>query len=259
MLQRIATALISIPVILGLLYMGGTYTQLLVIVLVFIGLFEFGQLAPKPVFWDVLWLFGLSYPLLVFTRPLDDSGIYWGLAMMLYYLTRGTFAKRPAILANSHHLLGVIYVSCLYTFIWLVRDTFGFPWMMFAVIVTWVSDTGAYFIGSRFGRHKLAPIISPNKSIEGALGGLAASVVVGAAYSGLGFIAMHWVPAAVLGLGLSAAGQMGDLAESAVKREQAVKDSGSLLPGHGGILDRFDSLAFAVPVLYIFLHLYFRQ
>ncbi len=258
MLKRVATAVLSIPVVLLLLYLGGVYTKFLVLVLIAIGLAEFGALAPKPVFWDVLVFFGFSFPLLMFMQVGADVLMFWGLGFTLYYLVRAAFAKTPAVIRCSYHVVGVLYISCLYSFIWLVRHDFGFFWLMFAIIVTWLSDTGAYLVGTRFGRRKLAPVISPNKSVEGALGALGAAAAVGAIYAGFGLVPVNIWVGALLGMGISFVGQVGDLAESALKREQQIKDSGTLLPGHGGILDRFDSLAFAVPALYVILLVFFR-
>lgn len=133
-------------------------------------------------------------------------------------------------------------------------------WLLFASAVNWVGDTFAYFTGKAIGRHKLAPSVSPGKSWEGTFGSIASSVV-------LGPLLLHWgfpkldlpavaiVPAVVLSLVANVAGQLGDLAESAIKRGAGVKDSGSSLPGHGGWLDRVDSSLFSIPVVYWLIQL----
>ena len=122
----------------------------------------------------------------------------------------------------------------------------GLAWVLTVVLAIWVGDSVALFAGRAFGSRKLAPMISPNKSQEGALGGLVASMAVGAVSFqgfGLGDWKMGLIAGAVIGL----AGQIGDLAESVLKRQAGVKDSGSVVPGHGGILDRIDALLFAFP------------
>ena len=122
----------------------------------------------------------------------------------------------------------------------------GLAWVLTVVLAIWVGDSVALFAGRRFGRLKLAPTISPNKSREGAFGGIIASMVVGAVSFqtfGLG----DWWVGLVAGAAIGLAGQIGDLAESVLKRQAGVKDSGSVVPGHGGILDRIDSLLFALP------------
>jgi phosphatidate cytidylyltransferase len=122
--------------------------------------------------------------------------------------------------------------------------------LLFSLVIVWVSDTVAYFVGRAIGKHPFAPLLSPKKTWEGAVGGLAGSLAVG-------FAVARWVnvPLPHL-LGMAAignvAGQVGDLLESAYKRSAGVKDSGSLLPGHGGVLDRIDALILAIPVVWYY-------
>jgi phosphatidate cytidylyltransferase len=122
----------------------------------------------------------------------------------------------------------------------------GLAWILTVVLATWVGDSVALFAGRTFGKRKLAPIISPNKSQEGAIGGILASMVVGAV-SFQGFGLSNWKLGLIAGAVIGLAGQIGDLAESVMKRQAGVKDSGSLVPGHGGVLDRIDALLFAFP------------
>jgi phosphatidate cytidylyltransferase len=124
----------------------------------------------------------------------------------------------------------------------------GLIYLLFALLVTWANDTMAYFIGSKFGKHKLCPNISPNKSVQGSLGGLAGGmicVIVIALIFKKPLLVM-----AIMGFLAVVAGQLGDLIESVIKRNAGVKDSGNFLPGHGGVLDRFDSLLLVAPVVY---------
>lgn len=123
-------------------------------------------------------------------------------------------------------------------------------WLMFALLLSWAGDTVAMYVGKAFGRHALAPRISPHKTVEGAIGSIAGALIAGGIY------AHYLIPATPLAIILplaiagNIAGQFGDLAESALKRRAGVKDSGSSLPGHGGWLDRIDSVLFTVPVIY---------
>jgi phosphatidate cytidylyltransferase len=134
--------------------------------------------------------------------------------------------------------------------------------LLFPLVLTWASDTAAYFGGRTFGRRKLIPSVSPGKTVEGAVWGVAGTVLAGAVY---GHLVLHsWIglPIGMLfgvlaGLLISPVAQLGDLAESLLKREAGVKDSGTLLPGHGGLLDRFDSLFFTIPVTYWLVELAF--
>lgn len=126
----------------------------------------------------------------------------------------------------------------------------GHHWLMFGLMVNWIGDTSAYYVGKNFGRHKMAPAISPGKSWEGAAASAVTGMIFGVIYLPLAIRGTSPLIAGALALAANIAGQVGDLAESAVKRGAGVKDSGGLLPGHGGMLDRVDSSMFALPVLY---------
>ncbi len=125
---------------------------------------------------------------------------------------------------------------------------------MFGIVITWVTDSVAYFIGIKFGKTPLAPAISPKKTREGSLGGILFAAIFAAVFALINEYSI--LPIVALGIFLSIIGQTGDLVESAMKRERVVKDSGKILPGHGGILDRFDSLLFVIPTLYLILKLF---
>jgi phosphatidate cytidylyltransferase len=130
-------------------------------------------------------------------------------------------------------------------------------WIFLLMAVVFAGDTSAYYVGSYWGRHKLSPAISPGKTIEGSAGGLAANLTVGAIGKALFFPGLSWSASILFFLAVGAAGQMGDLFESEMKRFSGIKDSGNILPGHGGILDRIDALLFASPVAYIFIRFIF--
>lgn len=123
----------------------------------------------------------------------------------------------------------------------------GMAWVLTVILVTWIADSAAYLVGRSMGRRKLAPALSPNKTVEGALGGLAGAALVAMACFALFGLPGGLAAAAGTGVALGVAGQVGDLSESLMKRQAGVKDSGNLIPGHGGILDRVDALLFALP------------
>jgi phosphatidate cytidylyltransferase len=148
---------------------------------------------------------------------------------------------------------GIIYVPLFLSYLLLIRNgRDGELWIFLLLIVVFIGDTGAYYVGSYLGRHKLCPAVSPNKTVEGALGGLFAGLGAGALYKLLLLPPLPWGLSLLCILFINIAGQMGDLFESELKRAAHVKDSGTLLPGHGGVLDRIDALLFAAPVAYIF-------
>ena len=127
-------------------------------------------------------------------------------------------------------------------------------WLMYALLVSWSGDIGAYYVGRSFGRHRLAPRISPKKSWEGAVASVASALLLAGAYLAW-FAGVPVARALALTAVANVAGQLGDLAESAIKRGAGVKDSGALLPGHGGFLDRVDSTLFTLPVVYAYVRL----
>lgn len=161
----------------------------------------------------------------------------------------------PEISVVHHRLgwlcMGLFYVPLLLGHLVLLRSlASGQAWIFMTLLVVMGCDTFAYFVGSNFGKHKLYPAVSPNKSIEGAVGGLVGSVLA-VLLAGSTFLPQIGVVDGVLiGLLLGVIGQLGDLFESLLKRACGVKDSGNMIPGHGGILDRLDSLLFAFPLVY---------
>ncbi len=149
-------------------------------------------------------------------------------------------------------IFGVIYIPVLLSFLVLIRSGVDGPiWIVFVIWVVAWGDTGALYTGTLWGRRKLCEAVSPKKTIEGALGGLAANLIFGWLFKLLFFNTMSGLACVLVSLAVGVAGQAGDLFESEFKRAAGVKDSGGILPGHGGILDRIDALLFAAPVAYL--------
>ena len=150
-------------------------------------------------------------------------------------------------------VVGIIYIPLFLSYIVFIRNgDNGILWTFLLLTVVFMGDTGAYYLGSYLGRHKLCPAVSPNKTIEGALGGLAANLGSGALIKHFLLPLLPWSLSLLFFLSIGIAGQVGDLFESQLKRVAHIKDSGAILPGHGGVLDRIDAVLFAVPVAYIF-------
>ena len=176
----------------------------------------------------------------------------WIAGSLLYLLLPGD--RSQAFIRWAWTLAGVIYVGWFLSFIVALRGLEnGMEWVFFAIGVTAASDTSAYFIGSLAGRHKMAPSISPKKSWEGAVGGAVFAAAMALALKALFDMPLGWVEAVILGLATSAVGQAGDLVESLFKRNMAIKDSGHSIPGHGGLLDRMDSVVFAAALVYYYV------
>ena len=151
-------------------------------------------------------------------------------------------------------LIGVAYVGALVGFLPLLRaEPGGLGWMWLAFGLAWCGDTGGYFAGKAFGRHKMSPLISPKKTWEGFAGGVLLAVFWASLFKLLFFPSMTTLDCVVLGIAGDVAGVVGDLVESVFKRSYRVKDSGRFLPGHGGFLDRVDSVLFTLPVTYLYV------
>lgn len=176
------------------------------------------------------------------------------LSMSLFVLSR--FPSDPHVFDTiSRQILGIVYIPVsLALLVFLKEMEGGTFWIVWLLIVIFANDTGAFYTGTFFGKHKLAPNISPNKTIEGSLGGIAFAIIFGFVFCLVFFDSLHLalstIPCSFL---LATAGQVGDLFESALKRAAHIKDSGRILPGHGGMLDRIDGLLLAIPVLYVYL------
>ena len=149
-------------------------------------------------------------------------------------------------------LSGFAYIIVGFVAFLALRQNGGIAWLLWLLLMIWSTDIAAYEVGRRFGKTKLAESISPNKTVEGSLAGIAGALVIGFIF-GISFIHVNGFIAFIIPVVISVIGQLGDLAESKVKRLAGVKDSGNLLPGHGGILDRFDSMMPGAVFMYIFL------
>lgn len=248
MILRIATAAILVPFILYIVLAAPPWAFLLVLGTVGgLCLYEFADLAGGHGAHFPRWL-ALAAGLALMIAPGFEGG-----AAVIAMLLLGAVTLRAADLAvvlpgAGAGLLGVVYIfgswRCAAELRWI--DPY---WLMFALGLNWVGDTGALAAGRAFGRHKLAPLVSPGKTWEGAAGSLATSLLFGWAWARF----LPGVPlekVLVICAAANVAGQVGDLCESALKRGAHVKDSSRLLPGHGGWLDRVDSSLFAVPVVY---------
>ena len=185
------------------------------------------------------------------------------LLYLLYVVCRSTFLPHQAMLPSlSNSLIGQLYIAvplALTIRLTLVVDPFSsmtqFNGLLLLAIFIfiWVNDTGAYLVGSRWGKRRLAPNISPKKSVEGSIGGLLLVLLSAVVLRLLLFPELSWLRILLIATVVAVFGTIGDLFESSLKRQAGVKDSGKLIPGHGGILDRIDSLLLAVPAVYLLL------
>lgn len=253
--QRILSALLLIPPFLLLVHFGSPFHfALLVSLAIALGAWEFSRLCPAGTDHGLSLLTAAGALAWHAAAGSSEAAAGVGAAVAGAALIRVTILKaefRVGLLQAAWIVLGMAYVGGLLSFASLLRALpEGRQLIYFLAFTTWAGDVGAFYVGSRFGRRPLAPRISPRKTVEGALGGMAATMVVATAGSAWVWPRLPWGPAGVIGLLLAVVGILGDLCESAVKRGAAAKDSGTIIPGHGGVLDRLDSLMFACPVLY---------
>lgn len=255
MKTRIITAIIAMSLFLPIIILGGYYTLCVCGILAMVGLYEALKIANIKIMSSISLL---SYILLVviFTSylpisPWYGSGIRLIILVIFLMLIAIVFSRnRISLMTAGYCLLMTMYISFGFYALYLTRLQ-GLYLVMYTLFLIWVTDSGAYFGGRRFGKTKLS-VISPNKSVEGALFGVLSAVVLSVVFYLLDYFTyLNLFQMIMMAIILSVLGQFGDLVESAIKRQFDVKDSGAILPGHGGILDRFDSTLFVCITLNI--------
>lgn len=286
MRARLLTAAIGIPIFIGAALVGGVWWLLLVALITLLGLLEWHGLVRNAVNitlpLDALLGGGLLVLIAAYNAvkgsampdlapaavssldfvavPDSDSGAAVGFGsgavlflVAVYAVARESLSQRRRPLAAAGAvLLGVVYVAGLLSHLLLLRGLGpreGLILTLLAIVGTWLTDTGAFFVGRWLGGRRLVPALSPNKTVAGAIGGWVTGFV-GLLAAAVFLAAIPLGRAALLAAAVPLAAQLGDLLESAMKREAGVKDTGTLLPGHGGVLDRFDSLMLVAPTVY---------
>jgi phosphatidate cytidylyltransferase len=264
-IKRILTALVGIPLVAGAMFIGGLWFAVFVAIIAGIGqheLYRFqNRLSRSPAVIPGL----LIGAVLIFRSHLDEyvpvEPVLLGVIVLLFLDAIRVGPEGKPLSRAGSTLVGIVYPALFLSYLPEIRDgletslgsadAFGLTLMLFVLI--WICDTAAYYTGRALGKTPLAPSISPNKTWEGSFGGISGAIAGAAAARVLFFPFLTWTDVIVFGLIAGVIGQVGDLVESAMKRSADVKDSGTLLPGHGGILDRFDSIIMATPVYYLYL------
>jgi phosphatidate cytidylyltransferase len=273
--KRVITALWGIPLVVAAVWFDTPipWFVILAAVLGILAVFEFYRITgvfktlPLVVFgmvWTLLFIIRPYYPEQLPLHLLLVSAVALSLIMLVF------LSKKEGLFTSWAWMLGgMLYVGWLLSYIVALRLEPGtnpstslginaFPeagryFVLLALLATFGSDTAAYFVGKALGKHKLAPAISPGKTWEGAIAGVIGSIIVSLlfTFNSPWQLPLNWWQAILLGVAISVLGQLGDLAESLLKRNCEVKDSGGLMPGHGGLLDRMDSVLFAGVVVYL--------
>jgi len=269
MLARLLTILVAVPIIVACTYIGGWLFFVLVTALALLSLNEFYSLMNKkgchpsyPIGFLVT-LFFMWFTTYTVRHPHWEpyaTGILTTAIIITF--AGGIFLRKAqdSTINASITLLGILYVGWMFSYLTLIREmnppgalfwkNHG-AYLFFLMISIWACDTAAYLVGTYFGKVKLSPYISPKKTAEGAIAGLVVGIV--AAYIFGQFTGMNSVHAVILGAIIGLVGQISDLVESLIKRDAGVKDSSSLVPGHGGALDRMDSFILTAPIMYYYI------
>lgn len=250
---RVITAVIGIPVLLGLLYAGGLYWKAFFTLMALLAFYEYTRMM-RNIDLRPQVIPGALLVLLLLFKP--TPYLCLGIVTVFVALVIFTVLKYPLVnvMNVSISLFGATYIGLLFGYaIDVLTLAQPFLIILLTLLLTWASDTGAYCAGKLWGKNKMIPLISPNKTWEGAIGGLVLSSIVALLFfliTDMQSTNLAYVLA--LGIGASIMAQFGDLFISGIKRFFQVKDSGKILPGHGGILDRFDSFLLVVPLIYYY-------
>lgn len=258
-LKRWITGIIAVPILFGVIAFGGEEAFAVLIVLAsLLGMGEYNRMVfgrgftPEKAETLVIALFILVAAFFA-NLPLLLAVLAFGVMTVLMLNLLRIKSQGLDMAHAGQVILGVLYIPLLMAHFILIRQLqSGILWVFFILVLAFAGDIAAYYIGRRFGKHKLLPEVSPGKTIEGIFGLVAGSIVGCLLFKLFFFPTLPAAHAVVLGLVGSVAGQLGDLSESALKRAAGVKDSGMILPGHGGILDRLDCLMFITPFVYYY-------
>jgi len=260
LLQRVLTAIpLAIGIIWIILFQPGSVFFWLTMVIAALAAYEWAKLAGLSSVGQIVYLLLICAIIWVvmhyagrYMRFYIYAGVVWWLAMCLY-LFKARPGKVSSKLSPLKLLAGILVIpAAVFAMNAIHMQHNGAEWLLYGLMLVWVADIGAYFSGKRFGRHKLAPAISPGKTREGLYGAVAAVCVysaIAAYYFGLDMTSTAYLLS--LAVLLTLVSVAGDLYESVLKREHGVKDSGAILPGHGGVLDRIDSVLAAMPVFMV--------
>ncbi len=270
LVQRIAVAVVAIPVVVGIILLGGWTLAATLAVLGVLGareIYDFGRRQGIEPLERTGWLAAAGIPLLAYWAKGSEThwaepALYLGAVWLMFALTIAMVRRGPSgrpLTSVAVTMFGCLYASGMLTFVIAIRHGSAAATRpmasvlltVFPLVITWICDTAAMAAGTAVGGPKLAPILSPRKTRAGAAGGTLGGVITALALGKLVLNRQGWsfTPGQLLlfGLAVSIVGQIGDVAESLFKREAGLKDSSTLIPGHGGVLDRLDSLYFVIP------------
>ncbi|MFC1993829.1 phosphatidate cytidylyltransferase [Chloroflexota bacterium] len=256
--QRILSATVLIPILFVAIWFGDPWYSLIVGIAALLGVSEFYNIISRRR-WHPLALLGALWTLFFILNAHSESPqtttpmlvtSAMVLSLLLFLFLRPT--AEQAFRGWTWFLAGMFYLGWLFSY-WVLLGNYGREWVFFALFSTFAFDTTSYFIGRTWGKHKLAPSISPNKTWEGVAGGIVGAMAAAIILAIIFGLEISYWQLLLLGFLIAIFAQLGDLAESSIKRSAKVKDAGSIIPGHGGLLDRLDSVLFTGVVVYYYL------
>ncbi len=256
MKTRIITGLVLIAVILPCVILGGAFYKYLLVFITGGAVFEMLSICDRPK--APIYLYPIVGIFMYYCVFFDNNLIISNIPIMIYLIVLlgcSMFDNHMDFLRLCYYFLAGVMISMGLHMIYELRIHYGFEYLLLMAIATFATDTGAYFVGMKFGKHKLNPRLSPKKTIEGSLGGILLGTVLSVCYGSYIHIGIPIIYLIGICLILTITGQVGDLTFSSIKRTFEVKDYSQIFPGHGGILDRFDSLLFNSLVFGILLHI----
>jgi phosphatidate cytidylyltransferase len=267
---RILTALVGIPIIFAAIYLGGIYFAGLMFIVSFFCVWEYISLTQKysphkivvlisaSLFFIALYL--AQWPKINLGFMASDTVASFAVLILFVLFAVEVFGKSTELCIQriAVSFLGAFFLPLSLYFMIVIRDVRysgadAMKYVFLIFVTVWVLDTAAYAFGRMFGKHKLAPNVSPKKTVEGAAAGVVFGVFAAIICKYIFIADLRFCDAAAFGIILSVVGQFSDLAESLIKRDANIKDSGNTIPGHGGFLDRFDSYIFAAPAIYFYI------
>ena len=266
--QRVLSAVIFVPIIFASIWFGNPWFSIVVAIAALLGVIEFYSMVdrrrwqPLAVFgtlWTLFFIFNAYYApkyssdniYILVTSALIASAVALSLVWVLFLRSSG----EKVMVGWAASVTGIFYMGWLLSYWVLIMNSYGGDWngrnwVLLALFSTFAVDTTAYFVGRAWGRHKMAPTVSPGKTWEGAAGGLVGAIVAVIALALLLDVDISYSEMVIIGVLIAVFAQLGDLAESKLKRSVGVKEASNLIPGHGGILDRLDSIVFTGVVVY---------
>ncbi len=266
--QRVLSAVIFVPILFASIWFGNPWFSIVVAIAALLGVIEFYAMVdrkrwqPLAIFgtlWTLFFIFNAYYApkysssntYILVTSALIASAVALSLVWVLFLRSSG----EKVMVGWATSVTGIFYMGWLLSYWVLIMNSYGGDWsgrdwVLIALFSTFAVDTTAYFVGRAWGRHKMAPTVSPGKTWEGAIGGFVGAIVAVIALALLLDVDISYSKMVILGVLIAIFAQLGDLAESKLKRSVGVKEASNLIPGHGGILDRLDSIVFTGVVVY---------